>query len=139
MTTNPNTVTVQARGARSASRRSGNRIDRIAEKAWISQQAAVIPYGVAPALLSLFKTFYARALFLGACYLGRYYFGVLPPGGMYIIWTLYVIWEFWIALYLWGAAQIRRDVFIRSWLALFAIGLVYLVMFEGVCGDWVRL
>jgi len=128
----PNVATLQT-GLGRSSRRTGNRIDRYAERTWITRQQITFPYGAIPIAISVARTYYTRAFLLGLLYLGGRY-QIIVPGAFWFTLGAYTVWEAIMFTYLLSSGAPKFDLSVRTVIAGAAIPLVYFHLFEGLCG-----
>ncbi|MEM6836882.1 MAG: hypothetical protein AAF609_08495 [Cyanobacteria bacterium P01_C01_bin.120] len=128
---NPNAATLQT-GLGRSSRRTGNRIDRLAERAWITRQSITFPYGPVAIAISVARTYYIRALLFGLLYLAAQY-GVIVPGSLMFTLGAAVLWELVLGAYLWASGAPKFDLMTRITIALVSIVLVYEHLYSGIC------
>jgi hypothetical protein len=127
---NPNVATLQT-GLGRSSRRTGNRIDRYAERVWMTRQMVTFPYGAVPICISIARTYYTRSVLLGILYLMAHR-GVIVPGALFFILGVYALWEAVMFAYLWSSTP-KFDLCIRAAIAGGAVLLIYGQLFEGLC------
>ena len=128
---NPNVATLQT-GLGRSSRRTGNRIDRLAERSWITRQQVTFPYGPVAIFISGARTYYTRAVLLGMAFeLERY--RVIPPGALFMTIGAYLLWECIIGGYLWMNGAPKFDLSVRVVIAVTATALTYGHLYDGLC------
>ena len=130
MAENPNTTTLQT-GLGRPSRRTGNRIDRLTERVWLTRQMVTFPYGAVSISISIARTYYTRAVLLGLLYLMAHR-GIIVPGALFFVLGVYTLWEAVMFAYLWSTAP-KFDLCVRAAIAGAAALLIYGQMFEGLC------
>lgn len=127
----PNVATLQT-GLGRSSRRTGNRLDRYAERVWMTRQQVTFPYGAVPIAISVARTYYTRAVLLGLLYLGARY-QIIVPGALWFTLGVYTLWEAIMFAYLLSSGAPKFDLCIRVAIAGAAIPLTYGHLFEGLC------
>lgn len=127
----PNTTTLQT-GLGRASRRTGNRLDRFTERSWLIRQSVTFPWGTVPFCISLARTYYTRALILGAIYLLSGH-GIVVPGGMMMLVGAYLAFDITFVAIALVSKSPRLDLGIRFLMSTASIGLVYLHIADGIC------
>lgn len=128
---NPNVATLQT-GLGRSSRRTGNRIDRLAERNYITRQQVTFPYGPVPIAISVARTYYTRALLLGLLYLMVQY-DFIVPGALMMTLGAYLLWECVMGAYLWVSGAPKFDLMIRVFISVVSTAAVYGHLYEGLC------
>lgn len=127
----PNTTTLQS-GLGRASRRTGNRLDRLTERNWWLRQQVTFPLGAVPIAISIARTYYNRCMFLGAVYLLAEY-RVIVPGGLMLLIGAYLMWELVIGGYLFATGAPKFDLAVRVLISVCATSLIWWHFSEGLC------
>jgi|GEM_PF-6788281 len=127
----PNVATLQT-GLGRSSRRTGNRIDRLAERVWMTRQQVTFPYGSVEIAISVARTYYTRAVLLELLYLLAQY-QIIVPGALMMTLGAYLLWECVIGAYLWVSGIPKFDLMVRVVIAVVATALVYGHLYEGLC------
>ncbi len=128
---NPNVATLQT-GLGRSSRRTGNRIDRLAERTWITRQQVTFPYGAVAIAISVARTYYPRAVLLGLPFLFEQY-RVIAPGALFMTIGAYLLWECIMGGYLWMNGAPKFDLSVRVVIAVTATALTYAHLYDGLC------
>lgn len=131
MAENPNTTTLQT-GLGRPSRRTGNRIDRLAERQWWLRQQVTFPLGGVAIAISVARTYYTRAVILGVLYIMAGY-EIIVPGALMMAIGAYLMWELVIGAYLWTSSAPKFDLMVRVAIAVVSTALVYGHLYEGLC------
>lgn len=133
MTENPNTVTVTPSKFGRSSRRTGNRIDRIAERLWLTRQAIAFPIAPVCMMLSALRTYYVRASLLGAIYMLAH-LQIIVPGTVLFLLGAFLAWELIVGAYLFTNREIPKfDLMLRIFISLVGAALTYYQLFQGFC------